>query len=322
MWLSLAVLLSASCVCLAQDKVKIKIKIKIKTPEALEMSDNPGLRSRRMVGGILAPHVPWQAMVYLSDNVMNGGFAGGALISDRWVLTAGRNLFVRKSRQDTQGKEPTIPKVYLGITRHSQADASKEVAVEKVVLHPGFQNVSDWDNDLALIQLKEPFNLSEAVMPIPLPERGEDLAEAAQEKGIITGWGWGVHFTPAESLKHLVLPVASHGSCKAEYNPGGQVLSSTPTVDDNMFCTGASKYQENVCFGDAGGALAVQDPKDGRVYAAGILSFDKACAVRKYAVYMKLSAYMPWINSVLRGDSEKSTSLRSSVMSEMYSRQL
>lgn len=187
-----------------------------------------------------------------------------------------------------------------------------------MVLHPGFQSVSDWDNDLALIQLKEPFTLSEAVMPIPLPERGEDLAEAAQEKGIITGWGWGVHFTPAESLKHLVLPVASHSFCKAEYNRGG----STPTIDDNMFCTGASKYQENVCFGDAGGALAVQDPKDGRVYAAGILSFDKACAVRKYAVYMKLSAYMPWINSVLRGDSETSASLRSSVMSEMYSRQL
>ncbi|KAM9544786.1 haptoglobin-like [Salvelinus alpinus] len=320
MWSSLAVLLAASCVCLAKDNIKIKIKIKTKSID--EISDDSDLRFRRMVRGTLAPHVPWQAMVYLSKNVMNGGFAGGALISDRWVLTAGRNLFVRKSRQDTKGKEPIIPKVYLGITRHSQANDSKEVAVEKVVLHPGFQSVSDWDNDLALIQLKEPFTLSEAVMPIPLPERGEDLAEAAQEKGIITGWGWGVHFTPAESLKHLVLPVASHSSCKAEYNRGGQVLSSTPTVDDNMFCTGASRYQENVCFGDAGGALAVQDPKDGRVYAAGILSFDKTCAVEKYAVYMKLSAYMPWINSVLRGDSETSASLRSSVMSEMYSRQL
>eukprot|EP00063_Salmo_salar_P078298 XP_014053133.1 PREDICTED: haptoglobin-like [Salmo salar] len=208
MWSSLVVLLAASCVCLEQDKIKIKIKIKTKSID--EMSDNSDLRFRRMVGGTLAPHVPWQAMVYLSKNVMNGGFAGGALISDRWVLTAGRNLFVRKSRQDTQGKEPIIPKVYLGITRYSQANDSKEVAVEKVVLHPGFQSVSDWDNDLALIQLKEPFTLSEAVMPIPLPERGEDLAEAAQEKGIITGWGWGVHFTPAESLKHLVLPVASH----------------------------------------------------------------------------------------------------------------
>ena len=85
-----------------------------------------------MIGGTLAPHVPWQAMVYLSDNLMTGGYAGGALISDRWVLTAGRNLFVMKRRQDTQGKKPLTPKVYLGITRREEATASTEVAVEKV----------------------------------------------------------------------------------------------------------------------------------------------------------------------------------------------
>ncbi len=85
-----------------------------------------------MVGGTLAPHVPWQAMVYLADSLLDGGYAGGALISDRWVLTAGRNLFVRKSRQDIQGKDPVIPKVYLGISQLEEANASKEVAVEKV----------------------------------------------------------------------------------------------------------------------------------------------------------------------------------------------
>lgn len=87
------------------------------------------LRSRRMIGGTLAPLVPWQAMVYLSDNVLTGGYAGGALISDHWVLTAGRNLFLNKSRQDTQRKNPLIPKVYLGTSERSEAS---EVAVEKV----------------------------------------------------------------------------------------------------------------------------------------------------------------------------------------------
>lgn len=85
-----------------------------------------------MIGGTLAPHVPWQAMVYLSEGVLDGGYAGGALISERWVLTAARNLFVRKSRQDIQGGNPVIPKVYLGISLKSEADATKEVAVEKV----------------------------------------------------------------------------------------------------------------------------------------------------------------------------------------------
>lgn len=85
-----------------------------------------------MIGGTLAPLVPWQAMVYLSDSALTGGYAGGALISDRWVLTTGRNLFLNKSRQDTQRKNPLIPKVYLGISERSEAKASSEVAVEKV----------------------------------------------------------------------------------------------------------------------------------------------------------------------------------------------
>ena len=83
-----------------------------------------------MVGGTLAPHVPWQAMVYLADSVLDGGYAGGALISERWILTAGRNLFVRKSRADINGTDPVIPKVYLGIS--GRTESSKDVAVEKV----------------------------------------------------------------------------------------------------------------------------------------------------------------------------------------------
>lgn len=95
-------------------------------------SRSASLRPRRMVGGTPAPHVPWQAMVYIAENVLDGGFASGALISDRWVLTAGRNVFVRKSRQDIQGGAPVIPKVYLGIRRLSEVNSSNEVAVEKV----------------------------------------------------------------------------------------------------------------------------------------------------------------------------------------------
>ncbi|XP_041842721.1 haptoglobin [Melanotaenia boesemani] len=299
---SLAVALLAAWACLAEGAMKGSVSA-------------TRLRSRRMVGGRLAPHVPWQAMIYLSDNVLNGGYAGGALISDQWVLTAGRNLFVRKSRQDIQGKDPVIPKVYLGISHKAEAGASKEAAVEKVVLHPGFQNRSDWDNDLALIKLKHPVIMSDKVTPIPLPERGQDLENIMGRSGVITGWGWGVHLTSATSLKHLVLPLANHSDCKAEY----EHIGLTPAVDDNMFCTGPTKFEENVCFGDAGGALAVRDAQTGHVYAAGILSYDKSCSRYKYGVYMKMSSYLPWIHSIIRGDTEKSSVLRSDAMSKMFS---
>lgn len=85
-----------------------------------------------MIGGTLAPHVPWQAMIYLSDKFIEGGYAGGALISERWILTAGRNFFADKRRHKNKDTSPLIPKVYLGITSRQEANESTEVKVEKV----------------------------------------------------------------------------------------------------------------------------------------------------------------------------------------------
>ncbi|CAJ1049797.1 haptoglobin [Xyrichtys novacula] len=308
MWISSVVLLLASWASLA-DFTNAEETMK----HSASATRLASLRSRRMVAATLAPNVPWQAMVYLSDSVMTGGYAGGALISDRWVLTAGRNLFVRKTRQDTRGQSPLIPKVYLGITGRPEAVESKEVAVQKVVLHPGFQNHTDWDNDLALIQLKEPVVMSDKVTPIPLPERGQRIPNG----GVIAGWGWGTDFTLATSLKHLVLPLAANSFCHDAY--AGNLLS--PTVDDNMICTSGLQFGSNVCFGDAGGALVVEDPNTQEIFAAGILSYDKPCRRDTYAVYMKISAYLPWIHSVIRGDTETSAAVRSQAVTKMISLQ-
>ncbi|XP_061566099.1 haptoglobin [Cololabis saira] len=253
-------------------------------------------------------------MVHLSDSESGGGYAGGALISEHWVLTAGRNLFVWKSRQDIGGKDPAIPKVYLGILHKAEANASREVAVEKVFLHPGFQNQSDWDNNLALIKLQHPVIMDDKVAPIPLPERSQHLDSIVEGSGVITGWGWNIYLTAGKSLKRLVLPLANLSDCKSEY----ERISFTPAVDNNMFCTGPTKYKENVCSGDAGSALAVRDAQTGDIYAAGILSYDKCCTRYNYGVYMKISSYLPWIHSVIRGDTEKSSSLRSNAMSKMF----
>lgn len=184
----------------------------------------------------------------------------------------------------------------------------------QVFLHPGFQNTSDWDNDLALIKLKKPVKFSKSIMPIPLPEAGDNQEEQKGERGVIAGWGWGSLFTPAPILKFLPLPIVP---CQGRYQ--AKVLESTPTVTDKEFCTGPGNYLENVCFGDAGGALAFLNVNTNAVYAAGILSFDKACSVEDHAVYIKISAYLPWIHSVMRGDSQEFAARRASVIKRMFS---
>lgn len=184
----------------------------------------------------------------------------------------------------------------------------------QVVLHPHFQNQTDWDNDLALIQLKEPVAISDKVIPIPLPERGQDLVEGGEGSGAIAGWGWGTYQDLAPSLKHLILSLINNSACKGETEKS----QLTPAVDGSMFCTDSTGLEENVCFGDAGGALAVRDAQTGDVYAAGILSYDKGCRIHNYAVYMKLSSYLPWIHSVTRGDVQNSAALRAKVMAKLH----
>lgn len=152
--------------------------------------------------------------------------------------------------------------------------------------------------------------MSNNVTPIPLPMPGQNPLNP----GIITGWGWGTSFTFSPSLKFIVLPLAD--GCRSEY---GDVL--TPTVDDSMFCTGPLQFGQNVCFGDSGSALVVKDPDTEEIYAAGILSYDKPCRSNKYAVYMKLTAYLPWIHSVIRGDTEESAAERSKAIKRMFSLQ-
>ncbi|XP_064193320.1 haptoglobin [Anguilla rostrata] len=283
----------------------------------LSYASGPQIRSRRLVGGSLTRNVPWQVLLQYSDSVLDGGIGGGALISERWILTSGRNLFLNKTGQPTKREPTDLPLVYVGTTNRRTLDPAQAVEVEKVFLHPDFQNASTWDNNLALIKLKKQVNISAKVQPIPLPGAGQDLEDKEGTRGVVSGWGWGNTFTFSELLKYLVVPVVNRGLCQAEYKQGGRVLRDTPQVDDRTFCTGATELKENVCFGDEGGALAVLDPTGDRVYAAGILSFDKSCQVEKYAVYTKVSAYLPWIISVMRGDSDKSDALRASAMHQM-----
>lgn len=169
-------------------------------------------------------------------------------------------------------------------------------------LHPAFQNASDVDNDLALIQLKEPVSFNDKVFPIPLPERGDNLEENKRQRGVIAGWGWGPLLTFSESLKFLSLPVIQKDA------------------KHNKIWTTRTEFQENVCYGDAGGALALLNPDTKKVYAAGILSYDEACTRNEEAIFMKISAYLPWIHSVMSGDSDRFSSLRTSIMNDLLSK--
>ncbi|XP_063080022.1 haptoglobin-like [Engraulis encrasicolus] len=251
--------------------------------------------------------VPWQVMVYLDEGDFFGVYGGGALLSDRWVVTSGRNLLMEHS------KKTPVPKVYVGVAKFEDAWPSKEVPVEKVFVHPGFQNSSKWANDVALIKLSAPVAFNQTVMPIPLPEQGDEEEETPGVAAIFGAWDQGIIHELPSAIKHLKLPVVSRKECRASFTK-----PSDPVIDDTKFCTGPSEHFMNTCFNDAGSAMVFQNAKTNRVYIGGVVSNNMACAIRRHAVSTKISAYLPWIRDTMREDQEVAVQ-RAALVADLYS---
>ncbi|XP_008833160.1 haptoglobin [Nannospalax galili] len=247
---------------------------------------------QRIIGGSLDAKgsFPWQAKMISRHNLITGA----TLISDQWLLTTAKNLFLNHSENATsQDIAPTL-KLYVG--------REQLVEIEKVVLHPNHSTV-----DIGLIKLKQKVPVNDRVMPICLSSK--DYV-ALGRMGYVSGWGRNANFKFSQRLKYVMLPVADQDRCVQHYE-GSTVpeekapkspVGVQPILNGHTFCAGMSKYQEDTCYGDAGSAFAIHDLEQDTWYAAGILSFDKSCTVAEYGVYMKVTSILDWVQNTMADD--------------------
>ncbi|XP_008060418.1 haptoglobin isoform X1 [Carlito syrichta] len=250
---------------------------------------NPVDQVQRILGGSLDAKgsFPWQAKMVSRHNLITGA----TLISEQWLLTTAKNLFLNHTENATaKDIAPTLT-LYVG--------RNQLVEIEKVVFYPNYSEV-----DIGLIKLKQKVPVNERVMPICLPSN--DYAEVGRV-GYVSGWGRNANFQFTEHLKYVMLPVADQTNCVKHYE-GSTVLEKKtpkspvgvqPILNEHTFCAGMSKYQEDTCYGDAGSAFAIHDLEKDTWYAAGILSFDKSCAVAEYGVYVKVSSILDWVQQTI-----------------------
>ncbi|XP_032013693.1 haptoglobin isoform X1 [Hylobates moloch] len=250
---------------------------------------NPANPVQRILGGHLDAKgsFPWQAKMVSRHNLTTGA----TLINEQWLLTTAKNLFLNHSENATaKDIAPTLT-LYVG--------KKQLVEIEKVVLHPNYSQV-----DIGLIKLKQKVPVNERVMPICLPSK--DYAEVGRV-GYVSGWGRNANFKFTDHLKYVMLPVADQDQCVRHYEGSTVPEKKTPKspvgvqpiLNEHTFCAGMSKYQEDTCYGDAGSAFAVHDLEKDTWYAAGILSFDKSCAVAEYGVYVKVTSIQDWVQKTI-----------------------
>ena len=122
--------------------------------------------NRRIVGGEktdIRQH-PWQVALQFKGNF----FCGGSIIGQRWVLTAAHCFKLSARGGDWRAK--------AGATNHATSGVWAEV--ERVIVHEKY-NPTTYENDIALIKLKQP----PAGRVIPLVDALGDAAGRPAARG-------------------------------------------------------------------------------------------------------------------------------------------
>ncbi|XP_024123551.1 complement C1r-A subcomponent [Oryzias melastigma] len=251
----------------------------------------------RILGGRDAPPntIPWQVLIISSSR------GGGMIIADKWIMTAAHVL----AYNGQQISKDSV-RIYLGgtdvKTMMNSSLNPESIYAESIYVHPGYDSNDDssYDNDIALIKLKNPLTFRAAVMPVCLPAK--DSSYMAGVMGQVSGFGIekiGNSTLLTNRLKYVHLPLVDDESCRDAFNYLKRKKLEVKRLTNNMFCAGTPEGGRDSCQGDSGSAFTLT--RNGQFWAAGIVSWGVGCGLQgAYGVYTKVVEYLDWINRTMQ----------------------
>ncbi|MFI9742364.1 serine protease [Streptomyces sp. NPDC052494] len=237
----------------------------------------PAPAAHAIVGGQEAKPHQYPFMAGLVDLAEQRVMCGGALVSDRYVLTAAHCLTGSYS-------SPARVGVLLGdhdLTTAADSPYTVLATPERFVVHPDYDPESQ-RNDIALVRLAEPVAFNRGVGPVGLPS---PYAHGTFDHTQVEVPGWGATSFgggTSDVLRTVVLGTMSNPTC---------VDRGMSQVASPQICTYSPG--RDTCLYDSGGPLVHRVGR--KPYLVGLVSYGKGCATDTPAVNTRVWSYLNWI---------------------------
>ncbi|XP_046144258.1 transmembrane protease serine 9-like [Osmia bicornis bicornis] len=240
-------------------------------------------RKTRIVGGNVTniSEYPW----IVSFSKQGTFYCAGSLITRRHVLTAAHCL---------EGFETRSIKIILADTDRPNVEKNAIIRrIKSVAIHEDFHTYT-FNNDIAIVELDRPVDLSGIVRTACLPE--DKAIDYTGATATVIGWGrTGENQPVSDELRKVNLPILSQEECD-------QAGYQKQRITENMFCAGYLEGERDACFGDSGGPLHVKGTF-GHLEVIGIISWGRGCARPNFpGIYTKLTNYLGWLKDHLDGE--------------------
>ncbi|XP_017444409.1 glandular kallikrein-12, submandibular/renal isoform X1 [Rattus norvegicus] len=239
----------------------------------------------RVVGGYKCEKnsQPWQVAV------INRYLCGGVLIDPSWVITAAHcyshalsNYHVLLGRNNLFKDEPFAQ--YRFVNQSFPHPDYNPFFMKNHTLFPG----DDHSNDLMLLHLSEPADITDGVKVIDLPTEEPKVGSTC----LASGWSSTkpLEWEFPDDLQCVNINILSNEKC---------IKAHTQMVTDVMLCAGELEGGKDTCNGDSGGPLLC----DGVLQGITSWSSVPCGETNRPAIYTKLIKFTSWIKEVMKENS-------------------